>query len=248
MREPQWRSGESDWGLPQYGPAERLAEIKGQLCSAAWLMRSPWRYRRVLRELSRRELVGVALGSGTHPPSGWVGLDRHRSGDDVFPADIRDRLPLQTASVPQVLAEHVLEHLYLDELPAVVAEVRRVLAPGGVFRVVCPDAVFVARMILTPEHAEMKEARVRDAAMHRWLTGHDDQSATVNRLSHQWGQHKSLLTAGAVARLMRRSGFVDVVELSVERSAHLAVIPDVHPVRFPDDPPGINFAVEGRVQ
>jgi predicted SAM-dependent methyltransferase len=79
------------------------------------------------------------LGSGVHPtPPGWVSVDvdpRHQP--DVV-ADVAD-LPYPTASAARLYAGHMAEHLPLDVLGAVLAEWRRVLAPGGVLMLVGPD-------------------------------------------------------------------------------------------------------------
>jgi len=50
--------------------------------------------------------------------------------------DCQARLPFDDASVDRVLAIHVLEHL--PNLPSTVAEVHRILRPGGCFQVCIP--------------------------------------------------------------------------------------------------------------
>lgn len=57
-----------------------------------------------------------------------------------FWLDERSHLPLRGGRFSFALSEHVLEHLFLHEAYRVVQEVRRVLAPGGIFRVSVPDA------------------------------------------------------------------------------------------------------------
>lgn len=53
--------------------------------------------------------------------------------------DITKPLPFADASVAAVFSSHVFEHLFMDEVHRLVAEIHRVLAPGGVCRVVVPD-------------------------------------------------------------------------------------------------------------
>jgi SAM-dependent methyltransferase len=57
-----------------------------------------------------------------------------------FWLDEQSHLPLLAGRFTFALSEHVLEHLFLHEAYRVVQEVRRVLEPGGVFRVSVPDA------------------------------------------------------------------------------------------------------------
>jgi SAM-dependent methyltransferase len=54
----------------------------------------------------------------------------------VVAADCQERLPYDDAYFDRVLAIHVLEHL--PDLPRALAEVRRVLKPGGRFAIVIP--------------------------------------------------------------------------------------------------------------
>jgi predicted 2-oxoglutarate/Fe(II)-dependent dioxygenase YbiX/SAM-dependent methyltransferase len=79
----------------------------------------------------------VHLGCGDHRIAGWVNVDA-RGGD--IRMDLRWPLPFRDGSVSYVFASHVFEHLYRGtELRAVLREVRRVLSPGGVLRIVVPD-------------------------------------------------------------------------------------------------------------
>jgi SAM-dependent methyltransferase len=55
---------------------------------------------------------------------------------EVVVGDCQDRLPFEDDTFDRVLAIHVLEHL--DNLPAALLEVARVLRPSGLFSVVIP--------------------------------------------------------------------------------------------------------------
>ena len=78
------------------------------------------------------------LGSGDHPVPGWVNIDAFGGARADMFADLR-HLPFRDDSMSHIYAGHVLEHIPPDDLPAVLAEVRRVLAPSGRFCVVGPD-------------------------------------------------------------------------------------------------------------
>ena len=86
---------------------------------------------------SEGQALKLHLGCGDQRFEGWINIDA-RGGDLRW--DLRWPLPFADASVRYVYACHVAEHLYrAGELPGLLAEVRRVLAPGGVLRVVVPD-------------------------------------------------------------------------------------------------------------
>lgn len=69
--------------------------------------------------------------------------ERMRHFDEMAGAvlvhDIRKGLPAGDSTVDVVYHSHVLEHLDRKSVPQFFAEVRRVLRPGGIHRVVVPD-------------------------------------------------------------------------------------------------------------
>ena len=71
---------------------------------------------------------GVAVGLDLSPV--MLALTRERTGAPVCLADAR-RLPLRTGSVDRLLCTYVLDLLPAGDLPVVLGEFQRVLAPGG---------------------------------------------------------------------------------------------------------------------
>jgi SAM-dependent methyltransferase len=107
---------------------------------------------------------------------------------NIVAHDIACGLPFADASIDVVYHSHMLEHLDRPRVPGFLAEVRRVLKPGGVHRIVVPDLEQLARQYLedlarrAPAAAEWAghDARVaeiieqsvrREAAAARSLTG-----------------------------------------------------------------------------
>jgi predicted SAM-dependent methyltransferase len=83
-----------------------------------------------------RELK-LHIGCGKNPLADWVNID-------VFPAplamNVLRGLPFAAASTRYVFVSHLLEHLFFPrDVKPFMAELRRVLAPGGVVRLVVPD-------------------------------------------------------------------------------------------------------------
>jgi predicted SAM-dependent methyltransferase len=77
------------------------------------------------------------IGCGPHAIPGWINLD-------IYPAPLSMNvmwgLPFSTGSARYVFVSHLLEHLYFPlDVQALLKEIRRVLAPGGIVRVVVPD-------------------------------------------------------------------------------------------------------------
>lgn len=78
-------------------------------------------------------------GCGAHPEPGWINSDlRDDPGIDIS-CDIRDSLPLPDDGLDYVVSVHALPMIPYPELVPVLGELRRVLRPGGVMRLVLPD-------------------------------------------------------------------------------------------------------------
>ena len=90
------------------------------------------------REQSCRVKVrGVNLGAGEAWPGPlfWLALDQV----DGFRFDERTVLPAEDASVSRVYSSHTFEHLFDPVASRLLHEIRRVLKPDGLLRVVIPN-------------------------------------------------------------------------------------------------------------
>jgi SAM-dependent methyltransferase len=74
-------------------------------------------------------------------PTPWDGFSRRQARNVHIPHDLMSGQPLPIASeaLAVVYCSHVIEHLRDDDARLLFAEVRRVLEPGGTFRLVAPD-------------------------------------------------------------------------------------------------------------
>jgi SAM-dependent methyltransferase len=77
------------------------------------------------------------IGCGKNTLDGWINID-------VYPAPLALNvlwgLPFATGSARYIFVSHLLEHLFFPrDVKPFLAELRRVLAPGGVVRIVVPD-------------------------------------------------------------------------------------------------------------
>lgn len=119
-------------------------------------------------------------------------------------ADITRGIPAEDGSVDVVYSSHMLEHLERPAAAAFLLEVRRVLAPGGVVRLVVPDmALLVENYVSSGDcDALIEGTRLAKARPHtpqekfRWLL--------VGDRGHAWMYDPASLTS-----LLMRSGFKD---------------------------------------
>jgi SAM-dependent methyltransferase len=122
-------------------------------------------------------------------------LEQHRAG--VFRKlkymDVATGIRLPDASCRAVFSSHVLEHLFRDEVHRLIAEIRRVLVPGGVCRVVVPD---LAKIVATYDEADPEP----------FLKGmFEETRRTGQKNYHHWGFTGAYLTHLFTARGFSRT-------------------------------------------
>jgi predicted SAM-dependent methyltransferase len=83
------------------------------------------------------KMLNVACGSRYH--ESWINIDFHADADRVAKVNILGGLPFDINSIDVVYTSHFLEHLSPSQAKFVLSEIRRVLKPNGIIRVVVPD-------------------------------------------------------------------------------------------------------------
>lgn len=88
---------------------------------------------------------------GKEPREGWKILSSTSGPHVDFVGDCLDLSRFADGSVADVYASHVLQHFgYQDQLPRALAEIFRVLMPGGKFRVAVPDLDTLCLLFVEP--------------------------------------------------------------------------------------------------
>jgi predicted SAM-dependent methyltransferase len=140
--------------------------------------------------------IKLNLGCGGRPLPGYINVDMDRleelkarypfqsfpEGIEVYDYDILN-LPFPDASVTEIRADSLIEHLSFIEEPKFFHEVRRLLKPGGIFQFSTPDFEEAVRLWLAAED-EWKEFYRNDPeaiAKQHWFGQYS--YGTVNR----WG-------------------------------------------------------------
>lgn len=99
--------------------------------------------------MSKARNVNLGCGSVFVESPEWLNLDFTPFSPAVKRANLLGRLPLKDASIDLVYSSHFLEHVPREIVPSLLSECYRVLAPGGVIRLVLPDLENIAREYLT---------------------------------------------------------------------------------------------------
>jgi predicted SAM-dependent methyltransferase len=114
----------------------------------------------------RSGLVNLGCGNTFHPD--WDNFDLVPT-DGVRPLNLLAPLPFAAESARACYSSHVLEHISRSYAPKFLAEIFRVLMPGGVVRIVVPDLEQITRLYLRELEAAVQEAPGA-VARHEWMT------------------------------------------------------------------------------
>lgn len=170
--------------------------------------------RRRLRELADQRGVMVNVACGPQVIAGFVNIDLFRATPDVVRFDCRRRLPFADASARAIKIEHFLEHLDpREELPALLAECRRVLEPRGLLRVAVPDA---ARYLAA--YCEGTTEAFRALGVNQWPGDLPTRMDLVNHVFHQWSEHRWAYDEETLTHRLEQAGFRDIARQSFGRS------------------------------
>lgn len=93
-------------------------------------------------------LLNLACGAKVSTVGNWANIDFSSPMENVIEMNILDGLAFSDGSFDAVYTAQFVEHLTPKEAAVVLREIRRVLKPGGVLRIVTPDMEELARTYL----------------------------------------------------------------------------------------------------
>jgi SAM-dependent methyltransferase len=168
-------------------------------------------------------------GCGTHPAPGWINSDRKQAPGIEISCDIREGLPLADGSIDYAVSIHALPEVPYPDLPPVLAELRRVLKPGGVLRLGLPNM----------EHAV---DAYRRGDRDWFLIPDEEMSSLGGKLIAQlvwYGYSRTLFVPEFAEELLRNAGFGQIHHVASGQTA--SPFPDIVAL---DDRPLESFFVE----
>jgi predicted SAM-dependent methyltransferase len=148
-------------------------------------------------------------GCGEYPEPGWLNSDiKDSPGIDIV-ADVRAGLPLETDSIDYITSIHALPELPYPDLVPALAELRRVLKPGGVLRLALPD---LDRAIAAYQRGDHEYFDVPDA---------DAQSIGAKFVTQMtwYGYSHTLFVYDFVEELLERAGFAQITRCQYKQTA-----------------------------
>jgi predicted SAM-dependent methyltransferase len=174
---------------------------------------------RVDAYLAEHDVRRLQLGAGRTVLRGWLSTDLHPKRPDILPLDVTRPFPFPDDSFDYVFAEHLIEHVSWRDGQVMLAEVRRVLRPGGVLRVATPDLGVLISLYRGEAGADGDH--YVDWVSGRYLpdVGHRHPVFVLNNAMRNWG-HTFLYDAETLALALADAGFTGVVRRGLGESEH----------------------------
>ncbi len=160
--------------------------------------------RRTLARLRSLQGVLVNVACGPNALAGFVNLDLFPTASGVVRFDCRRRLPFADGAVDGIRVEHFVEHLEArEELPSFLRDAVRVLRPGGVLRIIVPDASRYLKAYCADDLSGFRALGVSEPFPDDLPTRMD----IVNHVFHQWHEHRWAYDFDTLADRLYRAGF-----------------------------------------
>ena len=162
-----------------------------------------------------QQVTRLNWGCGGHTAPGWINADVKEGGGIDLTCDVLKGLPLETGSVDYAVSIHALPEIHYNDQVPVLAELKRVLRPGGVLRLALPDLLKGVRayergdrdyFLVPDEHAKSMGAKLITQLI--W-----------------YGYSRTLFTPEFVLELLGRAGFERAVECRYRQTA--SSFPDI---------------------
>jgi predicted SAM-dependent methyltransferase len=201
-------------------PDELVRSLVGEIRMAALHGGAKLRNRRRFR---KHRNLHINVGCGPHPLHGWVNVDIIKAPGIVC-WDCRRSLPFEDESAAFIFAEHFFEHLERPRQTAIfLRECLRCLQPGGIVRLVVPDAGMYLRLYCEPGWQALAAARPLENEGERYRdTWIGERYATkmemINAVFRQNGQHRYAYDAETLLLTLKEAGFAETVHCRYRES------------------------------
>ncbi|MBC7656135.1 MAG: methyltransferase domain-containing protein [Frankiaceae bacterium] len=184
-------------------------------------------------------MLKLQIGAGLDGPAGWMNVDaspvlrlqrlpvvgslfrrmvKPEFSPRVSHGNVVRGLALPSGIAALVYSSHMLEHLALRDLELALAEIYRVLLPGGTFRSVLPDLEYEATRYLQSQSPDRASE-----FMQATLLGVESREVGVMSTLRGWfgnSAHKWMWDYPSIAARLGAAGFVDIRRAVLGDSSH----------------------------
>jgi predicted SAM-dependent methyltransferase len=200
-------------------PDDLVYQVKGETRASIRHFRT-WLFERA-KFRGQRELR-LNIGCGSNVAHGWVNIDLW-GPPGIYRWDCRRGIPFDSEAVKAIFAEHVFEHFTPAVGAQFLSECYRCLEPGGVVRVVVPDAGKYLRFyqgdwraVVAARPLKEENGKYRDF----WLEDlYETKMEFINAIFRQGTEHKYAYDAETLIAKFREAGFAKVHERAYGETA-----------------------------
>jgi SAM-dependent methyltransferase len=153
----------------------------------------------------KKTMKRLNLGCGDKILEGYVNVDvapsRGGREPDVI-CDLHKLTPFESDSVDEILSVHVVEHFWRWEVVDVLKEWGRVLKPGGLMILECPNLISACQALI--ENPEVASGPGAEGQRSMWVL-YGDPAWKDPLMVHRWGY-----TPRSLAGVMHEAGLVNL--------------------------------------
>ena len=201
--------------------------------------------RLIARYLASQSVRKLHIGCGDNELAGWLNTELCPRGGQIF-LDATQPFPFGDGLFTFIYSEHMIEHIALRDAEQMLAECFRVMAPGGIIRIVTPDLEFLTTLLESPEPPRLGDYIAYSIDVHRIHATGPRGAAVFNNFMRAWG-HQYIHTAASLGTLMAGAGFERVERVPLNDSAHAGLSGLAKVARMPDGFLEMeSFVLEGR--
>lgn len=159
--------------------------------------------------MSGGHITRLNWGCGEVGEPGWINSDIKDGPGIDLAFDILEGLPLDDDSIDYVVSVHALPELHYEMQVPTLAELRRVLRPGGTLRLALPDL---------DKGIDAYRRGDRDY----FLVPDEDMQSLGGKLITQlvwYGYSRTLFVADFIEELLRKAGFAEIHHVAYMETA-----------------------------
>lgn len=163
------------------------------------------------------------LGCGRFPHPKFVNLDFDWFSGVNLCWDISGGLPFPNARLSGVFSEHCLEHVSLELAERTFREIKRVLKPGGVFRLVLPDAEKYLDL-----YQKAKQGECVQFPYGQYLDPQVEKPTPMMMVNHVFRSygHQYAYDEETLTHLLKRAGFTEVSRCQYRQGSNSELLLD----------------------
>ena len=166
---------------------------------------NPVRHHRSKQMLQNHTRLHLACGYNVL--DGWANIEARGTGK-VIGWNLTEALPISSGTIELVYSEHFIEHISREQAVALIADIYRVLKPGGILRLSTPSLRKLVDEYLAGRTTEWGEMN--------WNPGTPCQM--LNEGLHLWG-HQFVYDAQELQSILETAGFSRIIQVGWRESS-----------------------------